>query len=104
MSQPDVAALAARLEPRVNALARQVVERQRAEVPGFGRLPSGVLDVEVAATARHGIRGFLRRAQGLDEADTDVFRQRPCSGPRRGYPWSRCCGPTTSVRRCCSTR
>lgn len=50
--------LAARLVPLVPRLARRVVDRIRAEVPGFDRLPDEVQDVEVAATARAAIRAW----------------------------------------------
>ena len=55
----QAAALAARLVPQVPRLARRVVDRIRAEVPGFDRLPEDVQDVEVAGTARAAIRAFL---------------------------------------------
>lgn len=82
----QAARLAARVEPQVNRLARRVIERQRAEVPGFDRLPSGVRDVEIAATVRHGFRGFLRHAQGLAETDTAVFRERAVQRAEEGVP------------------
>ena len=80
MSQAGVdaqaAALAARLVPQVPRLARRVVERIRAEVPGFDRLPSEVQDVEVAATARAAIRAFLEHAQSRPGRDTGLSRRR----------------------------
>ncbi|MGW1171879.1 PucR family transcriptional regulator [Streptomyces sp. NPDC002550] len=91
MSQPDAAPdgaieLAARLAPRVNQLARAIVERQRAEVPGFDLLPGELRDVEIAATARHAIRGFLRHVQGLPDIDIGVFRERAAERAEEGLP------------------
>ncbi|WP_369386613.1 PucR family transcriptional regulator [Streptomyces sp. CG1] len=91
MSQPDAARdgvirLAARLEPRINQLARAIVERQRAEVPGFDLLPGEMRDVEIAATARHAIRGFLRHVQGLPDTDIVVFRERAVQRAEEGLP------------------
>ncbi|WP_040337482.1 PucR family transcriptional regulator [Candidatus Blastococcus massiliensis] len=92
MSQPPVgaaaAALAARLVPRVPQLARQVVDRIRAEVPGFDGLPTAVQDVEVAATARAAIRAFLQHVQGLPGRDTGVTRQRAVQRAEEGVPLS----------------
>ena len=90
MSQAAVdvqaAALAARLVPQVPRLARRVVERIRAEVPGFDRLPSEVQDVEVAATARAAIRAFLEHAQGLPGRDTGLSRRRAVQRAEEGVP------------------
>jgi hypothetical protein len=91
MSQPTVAAaaaLAARLEPQVPWLARRVVERVRAEVPGFDRLPSDVQDMEVAATARAAIRAFLQHAQGRSGHGTGLSRQRAVQRAEEGIPLS----------------
>ncbi|WP_333777775.1 PucR family transcriptional regulator [Streptomyces sp. IBSBF 3136] len=91
MSQPDTARdgavrLAARLEPRVNHLARVIVERQRAEIPGFDLLPDEMRDVEIAATARHALRGFLRHVRGLPDIDIGVFRERAAERAEEGLP------------------
>ncbi|MEU6770140.1 helix-turn-helix domain-containing protein [Streptomyces sp. NPDC046759] len=91
MSQGDAARdgairLAARLEPRVNQLARDVVERQRAEIPGFALLPAEMRDVEIAATARHAIRGFLRHVRGVPDIDVEVFRERAAERAEEGLP------------------
>ncbi|MCZ1005573.1 hypothetical protein O1L68_00915 [Streptomyces lydicus] len=72
----QVVRMAARLEPRINQLARWVVERQRAEVPGFDRLPDDMQDLEIASAARHTFRGFLRGVQGLADTDAEVLRER----------------------------
>jgi DNA-binding transcriptional ArsR family regulator len=90
MSQAGVeaqaAALAARLAPQVPALARRVVQRIRAEVPGFDQLPSEVQDMEVAATARAAIRAFLQHAQGLPGRDTALSRERAVQRAEEGIP------------------
>ncbi|MGW1809974.1 PucR family transcriptional regulator [Streptomyces sp. NPDC002078] len=91
MSQSDMARegairLAVRLEPRVNQLARAIVERQRAEVPGFDLLPGEMRDVEIAATARRAIRGFLRHVRGLPDTDIVVFRERAAERAEEGLP------------------
>ncbi|MFE8946137.1 PucR family transcriptional regulator [Streptomyces sp. NPDC007856] len=91
MSQPDMARegairLAVRLEPRVNQLARAIVERQRAEVRGFDLLPGEMRDVEIAATARRAIRGFLRHVRGLPDTDIVVFRERAAERAEEGLP------------------
>ncbi|MEU4038955.1 PucR family transcriptional regulator [Streptomyces collinus] len=78
--------LAARLEPRVNHLARVIVKRQRAEIPGFDLLPEEMRDVEIAATARHAIRGFLRHVRGLPDIDIGVFRERAAERAEEGLP------------------
>ncbi len=89
MSQPaeaQAAALAARLVPQVPRLARRVVDRIRAEVPGFDRLPDHVQDLEVAATAREAIRSFLQHAQGLPAAGSGLSRQRAVQRAEEGVP------------------
>ncbi|WP_212719614.1 hypothetical protein, partial [Blastococcus sp. CCUG 61487] len=82
----QAAALAARLVPEVPRLARRVVERIAAEVPGFGLLPREVQDVEVAATARSAIRAFLRHAQGLPVDGGGLSRQRAVQRAEEGVP------------------
>ena len=89
MSQPaeaQAAALAARLVPQVPRLARRVVDRIRAEVPGFVRLPDDVQDLEVAATAREAIRAFLQQAQGLPAGSSGLSRQRAVQRAEEGVP------------------
>ncbi|CAM5571561.1 helix-turn-helix domain-containing protein [Streptomyces viridifaciens] len=78
--------LVARLEPRINQLARLVVERQRAQVPGFDRLPDDLQDLEAASTARQAIRDFLRCTQGLADAEAEVFRERAAQRAAEGVP------------------
>ncbi|MFE1767122.1 PucR family transcriptional regulator [Streptomyces angustmyceticus] len=72
----QVVRMATRLEPRINQLARQVVERQRAEVPGFEQLPDDMQDLEIASAARHVFRGFLRGVRGLADPDAEVLLER----------------------------
>ncbi|MCP9953431.1 hypothetical protein LUX33_36685 [Actinomadura madurae] len=64
MRHPPVSAaarrLAARLEPRVNELARRMARESFEQVPGYAALPDDMKDVEIAATARFGMRQFLR--------------------------------------------
>ncbi|SOC47533.1 PucR C-terminal helix-turn-helix domain-containing protein [Blastococcus aggregatus] len=94
MSQPRsddgvearAAALAARLVPQVPALARRVVDRIRAEVPGFESLPGEVQDLEVAATARSAIRAFLQHAQGLPGSRTGLSEERAVQRAEEGIP------------------
>jgi hypothetical protein len=89
MSQPaeaQAAELAARLVPQVPRLARRVVDRIRAEVPGFDRLPDSVQDLEVAATAREAIRSFLQHAQGLPGGSSGLSRQRAVQRAEEGVP------------------
>ncbi|GAA1017080.1 transcriptional regulator [Acrocarpospora pleiomorpha] len=69
------AVIAARCLPQANQIARQIVADQHAALRD---LPSDMRDVEIAATARHGIRLFLALAQGhqLTGADMQLFRDR----------------------------
>lgn len=76
--------LAARLEPRINQLARLVIERQRAKVPGFDRLPGDMQDLEVASTARQAIRSVLRCTQSLADSEAEVFRERAAQRAAEG--------------------
>ncbi|MGY1752010.1 PucR family transcriptional regulator [Blastococcus sp. SYSU D01042] len=82
----QAAALAARLVPQVPRLARRVVDRIRAEVPGFDQLPQDVQDVEVAGTARAAIRAFLQHAQGLPGGSGGLSRQRAVQRAEEGVP------------------
>jgi len=84
--QVRAAALAARLVPQVPALARRVVDRIRAEVPGFSALPGEVQDVEVAATARASIRDFLRHVRGLPGSSSGLSQERAVQRAEEGIP------------------
>ncbi|MFD4559313.1 PucR family transcriptional regulator [Streptomyces sp. NPDC058469] len=61
---PAARALAARCEPRVNELARRMTRTVFERLHGYAELPADVRDVEITATARHGLRRFLRNAAG----------------------------------------
>ncbi|MFE0099108.1 PucR family transcriptional regulator [Streptomyces sp. NPDC059009] len=83
-------ALAARCEPRVNELARRMSQGAFERLRGYDRLPSDVKDVEIAATARHGLRLFLDRVGGGEGAhpagDYDYFRERAAQRAEEGMP------------------
>ncbi|MGV9881679.1 PucR family transcriptional regulator [Streptomyces sp. NPDC003006] len=80
--------IAARCEPRVNELARRMTRDAFARLRGYGELPSDVRDVEIAATARHGLRLFLDRVAGTGEApgDHEYFRVRAAQRADEGMP------------------
>ncbi|MGX1761167.1 PucR family transcriptional regulator [Streptomyces lydicus] len=100
MTDPDSAlpalsgtarSLAARCAPRVNALARQMSRGAFEQLHGYAELPADVKDVEIAATARHGLRLFLDRvAHDPDPRTTpggfDVFRERAAQRAEEGMP------------------
>ncbi|GGN30719.1 transcriptional regulator [Streptomyces kronopolitis] len=90
---PDVSeaarSLAARCVPRVNELARLMSRDAFAQLHGYAELPAEVKDVEIAATARHGLRLFLERVvhdprTGPD--DTGFFRERAAQRAEEGMP------------------
>ena len=84
----QAAELAARVEPEVNKLAREMVERRFAEIPGYDRLPGDMRDLEIAATARHALRRFLRSRQGdLDTRDLDPLLERAAQRAQRAWAW-----------------
>lgn len=78
--------LGARLEPRINQLARLVIERQRAKIPGYDRLPGDMQDLEIASAARQAIRSVLRCTQGLADPEAEVFRERAAQRAAEGVP------------------
>ncbi|MFE6891642.1 PucR family transcriptional regulator [Streptomyces sp. NPDC057694] len=91
----EARSLAARCEPRVNELARRMARESFEELPGYAQLPDDVKDLEIAATARHGVRLFLKRVneQDLDEpgrsarsAGHRVFRERAAQRAEEGMP------------------
>lgn len=86
--QQQARQLAARLEPRINKLAREIVEWQRAAIPGLDRLPAEIHDLERAATVRRAIRFFLRYVQGDadTERDTVMLRERAAQRAEDGVP------------------
>jgi hypothetical protein len=85
-------ALAARCEPRVNEIARSMTTSAFADLPGYAELPADTKDGELAATARHGLRLFLRRvvhggpAERPDRGDFDRFRERAAQRAEEGLP------------------
>lgn len=81
-------ALALRCEPRVNELARRMTRESFEALPGYTELPDDLKDLEIAATARHGIRLFLRRAGDPDlaRADLRLFRERAAQRAEEGMP------------------
>ncbi|MGX1850766.1 PucR family transcriptional regulator [Streptomyces sp. NPDC055299] len=90
---PDVSeaarSLAARCVPRVNELARLMSRDAFEQLHGYAELPAEVKDVEIAATARHGLRLFLERVvhdprTGPD--DTRFFRERAAQRAEEGMP------------------
>ncbi|MDT0457907.1 helix-turn-helix domain-containing protein [Streptomyces sp. DSM 41527] len=83
--------LAARCAPRVNALARQMSRGAFEQLHGYAELPADVKDVEIAATARHGLRLFLDRVTHDPDprtapGDFDVFRERAAQRAEEGMP------------------
>jgi hypothetical protein len=85
---PAARALAARCEPKVNALARRMTRTSFEAIPGYAELPGDVKDVEIAATARHGMRLFLRRVHDPlgRAADYGLFRERAAQRAEEGMP------------------
>ncbi|WP_225100070.1 CdaR family transcriptional regulator [Streptomyces sp. CoH27] len=81
------AALAARCEPRVNELARRMAGDVFEQVRGYAELPADVKDVEIAATARHGMRLFLRRGAARPRPDAlEHFQERAAQRAEEGMP------------------
>ncbi|MFI9029338.1 PucR family transcriptional regulator [Streptomyces sp. NPDC053560] len=80
--------LALRCETRVNELAREMTGDVFADIPGYAELPDDMKDVEIAATARHGLRLFMRRARGQDgrHGDHALFRERAAQRAEEGLP------------------
>lgn len=86
---PEARSLAARCEPRVNELARRMARQSFAELPGYKDLPDDVKDLEIAATARHGVRLFLRRVGDPDAEQSGsyrLFRERAAQRAEEGMP------------------
>ncbi|RVU16091.1 PucR family transcriptional regulator [Streptomyces antnestii] len=86
---PEARSLAARCEPRVNELARRMAREEFEELPGYAELPDDVKDLEIAATARHGVRLFLRSVGEPDPAPSGshrLFRERAAQRAEEGMP------------------
>ncbi|WP_329123870.1 PucR family transcriptional regulator [Streptomyces sp. NBC_01465] len=81
-------ALALRCEPRVNELARRMARESFEELPGYAELPDDVKDLEIAATARHGVRLFLRRVAEPHPSPGShrLFRERAAQRAEEGMP------------------
>ncbi|WP_329160382.1 helix-turn-helix domain-containing protein [Streptomyces sp. NBC_01717] len=81
-------ALALRCEPRVNELARHMARDSFEQLPGYTGLPDDVKDLEIAATARHGVRLFLRRATEPHPSPGGLrlFRERAAQRAEEGMP------------------
>ncbi|MGW8888819.1 PucR family transcriptional regulator [Streptomyces sp. NPDC055749] len=84
----EARALALRCEPRVNELARRMARESFEELPGYAGLPSEMKDLEVAATARYGVRLFLRRATDPypGPGGLRLFRERAAQRAEEGFP------------------
>lgn len=83
---PEARSLAARCEPKVNELARRMARESFEELPGYAELPDDVKDLEIAATARHGVRLFLRRVTDQPGSGHRVFRERAAQRAEEGMP------------------
>ncbi|MEU6658661.1 helix-turn-helix domain-containing protein [Streptomyces sp. NPDC046821] len=86
---PKARSLAARCEPRVNELARRMARESFEELPGYAELPDDVKDLEIAATARHGVRLFLRSVSESDAVRAGghrLFRETAAQGAEEGMP------------------
>ncbi|MFF9035832.1 PucR family transcriptional regulator [Streptomyces sp. NPDC014892] len=84
---PAAAALAARCEAQVNELTRRMARGAFEQVRGYTELPGDVKDVEIAATARHGIRLFLRGAADGSRWDSlEYFQERAAQRAEEGMP------------------
>ncbi|WP_125612967.1 PucR family transcriptional regulator [Actinomadura sp. WAC 06369] len=80
------AAVAARCEPKVNRLARELAERRFAAIPDYADLPADMRDLEIAATARFAIRQFLDLLGGTpaDRDDRRLFLERAAQRAEEG--------------------
>ncbi|MCT9092565.1 helix-turn-helix domain-containing protein [Streptomyces sp. ASQP_92] len=84
---PAAAALAARCEPRVNELARRLARGVFEQLRGYAELPGDVKDVEIAATARHALRLFLRgAAEGAGPESLEYFQERAAQRAEERMP------------------
>ncbi|MYT74235.1 MULTISPECIES: helix-turn-helix domain-containing protein [unclassified Streptomyces] len=87
---PEARSLAARCAPHVNELARRMARESFEELPGYPQLPDDVKDLEIAATARHGVRLFLKRVNEPERSersgDHRLFRERAAQRAEEGMP------------------
>lgn len=81
-------ALALRCERRADKLARRMAHEYFEVLPGYAELPGDVKDVEIAATARHGVRLFLRHVAEPRSGHDGyrVFRERAAQRAEEGMP------------------
>ncbi|MFF1638090.1 helix-turn-helix domain-containing protein [Streptomyces sp. NPDC058246] len=81
-------ALGRRCEPRVNELTRRMARESFEALPGYAELPDDVKDLEIAGTARHGIRLFLSRTGDPNPgpANLRLFRERAAQRAEEGMP------------------
>lgn len=81
-------ALAARCVPRVNELARRMARTSADAAPAPHGLPVDVKNAEVAASARYGLRLFIRRTFGGQQRRTDCsgWRERAARHAEEGMP------------------
>lgn len=84
----EARALALRCEPRVNELARHMARESFEQLPGYAELPGDVKDLEIAATARHGVRLFLRGVSDPHPGPGGLrlFRERAAQRAEEGMP------------------
>ncbi|MFE9370528.1 PucR family transcriptional regulator [Streptomyces sp. NPDC006711] len=84
---PAAVALAARCEPKVNELARRMAREVFEQLRGYSGLPADVKDVEIAATARHAMRLFLRGTDaGAAPYALEYFQERAAQRAEEGMP------------------
>ncbi|MFC7302617.1 PucR family transcriptional regulator [Streptomyces monticola] len=83
---PEARALAARVAPKADELARRMAREAFTALPGYAELPGDVKDVEITATARHGIRLFLRRASASRADRAEPRPDRIAPRPDRPEP------------------
>ncbi|MFE9413375.1 PucR family transcriptional regulator [Streptomyces sp. NPDC006704] len=84
---PAAVALAARCEPKMNELARRMAREVFEQLRGYSGLPADVKDVEIAATARHAMRLFLRGTdRGAAPYALEHFQERAAQRAEEGMP------------------
>ncbi|WP_346776430.1 helix-turn-helix domain-containing protein [Streptomyces sp. HNM0574] len=80
--------LALRCEPQINALARRMARETFETLPGYASIPGDMKDLEIAATARHGMRLFMRHVRDPDDrhGGSALFRERAAQRAEEGVP------------------
>ncbi|MFE0804672.1 PucR family transcriptional regulator [Streptomyces sp. NPDC058812] len=84
-------ALADRCLRRVNEVARQAARGDFESLPGYAALPGDMKDLEIAATVRHGLRGFLGHGvqggeRAPEPATRSLFEERAEQRAEEGMP------------------